>query len=160
MNFRKGILFSTSLFLMLYGLVLFPGSGILLAEDSPSFTNRAGQPIMAGDIDRIAQRGEMKGKAEWKEGHRWEPPRKDKHWEKRHDDKRDWKRHKKHKIFWLFVLFSIVVVRILLGTIVFMDLRSSAVEMSGLWIIVVLLGGVLASIAYALFRLMRLQESQ
>ncbi len=58
----------------------------------------------------------------------------------------------------LVLMAGLVLLHLLLSIVVFLDLRRSRPKMSGLWIWIVVLGGVLAAIAYALFRRNRLLQ--
>lgn len=55
--------------------------------------------------------------------------------------------------FWKKFLFYLGMIHIMLAVIVFKDLRSATPRMNGLWVIVVLMGGLPATVAYAVFRL-------
>lgn len=55
--------------------------------------------------------------------------------------------------YWKCILAYIGIIHLLLTAIVFRDLRKSAPFMSGLWVPVVLMGGLPATVAYAVFRL-------
>lgn len=49
--------------------------------------------------------------------------------------------------------------RLLTGLVIFLDMRSSEVDMSVLWLLLAFSGGALAAIAYSLFRLHKIREA-
>ena len=60
---------------------------------------------------------------------------------------------------WKRFLIYLGVLHLLLTLIVFKDLRSAGPRMNGLWVVVVLMGGLPATVAYAIFRLMMVKAA-
>jgi len=135
-------------------------------DASREFTNRAGQPIMAVDMDRVANRPRDADTASWTEGHRWDPRIRRKHrWKDPGTSRtgllnsrsRLWL-NKPTRVFLFSLLIGMLAVRIILGVVVYRDLSVHTTTMSSLWVLVVLFAGTLGAIAYALFRLVNLSE--
>lgn len=62
-------------------------------------------------------------------------------------------------IGWCGLLIYLGVIHLLLSTIVYRDIRTAQPPMSGMWVVVVLMGGLPATVAYAIFRLMMIKSS-
>lgn len=60
-----------------------------------------------------------------------------------------WRKCPVWKCLWIYL----AVLHLLLTIIVFKDIRRSAPYMNGLWVVAVLMGGLPATVAYAVFRL-------
>ncbi|OGH58232.1 MAG: hypothetical protein A3G34_11930 [Candidatus Lindowbacteria bacterium RIFCSPLOWO2_12_FULL_62_27] len=79
----------------------------------------------------------------------------------------DWKdrdcgygQHRRCPVPFLCILFTVLaIIHVLLAIEVFKDVRASEPKMSGLWVAVVLLGGLPATVAYALFRLVQIKSA-
>lgn len=62
--------------------------------------------------------------------------------------------------FWKKILFYLGILHLLLAVIVYKDIRSAVPRMNGLWVVVVLMGGIPATVAYAVFRLAMVQSAK
>lgn len=121
------------------------------------FRNPAGNPIMAGDLERVGQGARASDTAPWVEGHRWEPARSDRIYRGQLSQQRPAKQSRTNlppsvRWFLLTVLTGFLLLRLMLGIVVYRDLQSSPRPASPLWVPIVLIGGTLAVSAYALFR--------
>lgn len=155
-GFRNGLLSAMIVLLLL--VVSGPGLTEQNSSTSGQFTNEAGNPIMAGDLDRVSQRTTGTDSPAWTEGHRWEPRRDDPH-PLRQIMKQQRLRSKSEstvppfRYFLLLILTGALLVRGLLGWIVYRDIQTGNHSMSVMWIPVVLLAGTPGAIAYGVFRL-------
>lgn len=138
---------------------------VLHAEEELDFTNEAGQPILAIDMESTTSETPP-----WVEGHRWDTP--PSFQLPREEGQRVIKRAKKRplvkttltpdqKWFDRFLLIFFIwtgLVHILLGTIVYFDVRKPVNRMLWLWIPVVLLAGLPAIAVYVLWKWVKLKE--
>lgn len=60
---------------------------------------------------------------------------------------------------WKAILLFLGILHILLSVIVYKDVRGSTPRMNSLWIVVVLLGGIPATVAYGVMRLVQIKSS-
>jgi hypothetical protein len=145
----------------LVACLLFVGSSFPInAQNSEgrTFTNEAGQPIMAGDLDRVAGTTVRGDSPAWVEGHRWEPPRDRQHALQRILNRTRSSRSgregpsERMRYFLLTLLTGAIFLRILLAWIVYRDLSRGSHDRSPLWLPVVLVGGLPGMVAYGIFR--------
>lgn len=80
------------------------------------------------------------------------------------EDKEGDRRHENygragHCPFWRQILLYLAVIHLMLAVIVFRDVRASDPRMSGMWVAVVLMGGLPATVAYGIFRLVTIKSA-
>lgn len=151
---------------LVIALLVIPG--LVHAQDGSSesgqFTNEAGNPIMAGDLERVGDRATGDTPA-WAEGHRWEPRRNDPHTLRKIIEQQRTRSERETDIprvryFLFLILVGALLVRALLGWIIYRDIQSSSHRMSVMWIPVVLLSGTLGAMAYGIFRISARDDRQ